>query len=89
MVRIGSRSNSESLEKHSLSSLRRAVAVDRVRDSSFYKRQKELEAQLGAVEQRLKESEGEDVDGLLAEAGKTTRVAIALNSTPFLFQIAY
>ena len=74
MVRIGSRSASESLEKHTLSSLRRAAAADRVRDSSFYKRQKELEAQLGAIEQRLKESGGgEELPGILAEAARTTR----------------
>ena len=50
VVRIGSRSNSESLEKHNLSSIRRAIAVDRVRDASFYKRQKEIEMELSEIE---------------------------------------
>ena len=74
VVRIGSRSNSESLEKHNLSSIRRAIAVERVRDQSFYKRQKELELELSEIESCLKKCKEEEIYALLERAAKTSRV---------------
>ena len=74
VVRIGSRSISEALEKHNLSSIRRAVAVDRVRDPSYYKRQKELEKELNEIEACLKNCEEVEVFALLEMAAKTSSV---------------
>ena len=49
--------------------------MDRVRDQSFYKRQKELELELSEIEGCLKKcKEEEEVYALLERAAKTSRV---------------
>jgi hypothetical protein len=74
IVRVGGRSSCEALEKHNLTSIKRAVNAERIRDSSYYKAEKELGREMS---ENLK---GSLFSETLKKASKTARLLDDLRS---------